>query len=296
MNSHLQTYSLVLLSLVLLMAACAPEPQTQAIVQPLPISSSVSVDDDMRIIATIETPGDYGMSFAAKSPTPVVGQPSPSECQRVFEAPLLSYDLEATLYWLTHSLTVKQRVHLINDADWPLEKLVFNVPANSDPGAFVIRSVMLDGSANLAAFQLDGTVLTVLLDTPLAYGCEVSVQIDYEMTLAPISQGYHWGRLGYLGYSERQVNLGMWFPMLAVMDSERGWITPETYDVGEQTTLRVADITALLRVVGGVGDLRVAGPGVVARPGEGQWRFGLNQARDLTISVSDAFRTLSTNT
>jgi len=195
------------------------------------------------------------------------------------------YEIEATLDWPLHILHVDQTVLYRNDAGRALDRVVFNVETNQNPGNFTLKQV-----ANPDHY------LSIPLEVPLEAGCQIELALRFDLALPAIPNGYQTDHPGYWGYSSRQVNLGMWFPMVAVFDSGGDWLTPPFHPIGEQFILRTADFTVQLQIEGAPDNVRVAGPGTVTRPDSRTWRFELLGGRELTLSISDQFKTLSTST
>jgi hypothetical protein len=285
--------SMMLLSLMCclcigVLGACAPEPQTaheagRLSATPTPSFSSLAAD----------APPAAGAGSPVQAATP---EPGYTACQTDPAERAVRYEIEATLNWASHALHVDQTVLYRNDSGRALDRVVFDVETNQGPGDFTLKRVANPDHYLIENYALEGTRLTVPLQTPLEVGCQVKLALSYDLALPAIQNGYQRDHLGYWGYSQRQINLGMWFPLVAVFDSGGDWLTPPFHSIGEQFVLRAADFVVQLRIEGGPDNVRVAGPGAVTRPDAQTWRFELLGGRELTLSISDQFRTLSTST
>jgi hypothetical protein len=205
------------------------------------------------------------------------------------------YDIEAILDWSALTIQVKQNVHYHNDTGQEQPALVFNVEVNQEPSSITFKRVSNAGHT-VANYTLENTRLTVPLNAPLAAGDDVDLLLDYTLTIPQIEAGYQTGHLGYWGHSPRQVNLGLWFPLVAAYEPSRGWICPASHWLGESFVLRTADFVVNLTLRNTTQPVRVAGPGQSSRPDKETWRFELAGARELALSLSDNFRVLSTTT
>jgi hypothetical protein len=173
--------------------------------------------------------------------------------------------------------------------------LVFTVENNVEPGSFALeRGLELSGA--IGGYSLEGQLLTVPLANPLLPDCETEIVMEFDLTVPEILDGYWQGHLGYWGHSPRQTNLGMWFPLVAAYDPELGWLTPPAHWLGEHFALSTADFVVEITVENAPEGLRIAGPGKLARPDDRTWRFELNGARELALSLSAEFSTISTLT
>jgi hypothetical protein len=285
---HMTGLTLICCLCIGVLGACAPEPEIAREADGVP-QAALSMSPSPA--------ADSSMTSAALS----VAQTTEPEsehtgCQPDATQHAVQYEIEATLNWSSHSLHVDQTVMYRNDAGRPLDKIVFNVETNQAPGDFTLKRVANPDHYLIDDYSLESTRLSVPLETPLEAGCQVELALAYDLTLPAIQNGYQRGHLGYWGYSSRQVNLGMWFPMVAVFDSGGEWLTPPFHSVGEQFVLRAADFTVRLHIQDGPEDIRVAGPGAMTRPDAQTWQFELSGGRELALSISDQFKTLSTST
>jgi hypothetical protein len=166
---------------------------------------------------------------------------------------------------------------------------------NQAPSDLIIRQISNAGHP-IRSYTLEQTRLEVPLYEPLAAEDELDLILSFQVSIPQLVDGY-WGQhVGYWGYTARQVNLGMWFPLLAAYDPATGWITPESHWLGECFVLRTADFVVDLTIQGTDHLVRVAGPGELTRPAKGQWRLELDGGRELALSLSEEFHVLSTST
>lgn len=280
----------VILSIILaaLVNACAPEPQPTHLPRPAtqtraPFETPEAVTPVMpRPTTRTITPDDDADSLAG-----CPARPAGSSAAQ--------YALNATLDWLAHTVRVEQDVAFYNDTGQPLDTIVFNVEPHREPDNFTLERVTLSGKP-MQDFTLSDARLAVPLRTTLQAGCRVDLTLKYTLTLPPIANGYRHGHFGYWGYNQRQINLGMWFPLVAAFDTSQGWITPAFHMVGEHYALRAGDFALNLEVRNAPEGIRLAGPGTVTQENDHLWHIELGGARELTVSLSDAFHTLTTVT
>ncbi len=232
---------------------------------------------------------------ATLHPDHVPTEASPPTCAGETHGTIPRYELDASLDWETHMLQVEQQVHYTNIGAQSLASVVFDVEPAREEGIFVLSEVR-NGSRLVHNYALEGTRLVVPLFEPLAPTCTVTVTLRYTLAIPQIKNGYHYGHLGYWGYSARQVNLGMWFPLVALYDPTTGWQSPTPYHIGEHFTLNESDFSVRLRVRRAPPGLRVAGAGQVSQPESDVWEFTLHGGREMAFSLSPDFHTLTTTT
>lgn len=276
---------------LILLAACVPSAAPPTAPPPAPTPTPIALYAvSTHEVAHRRTPRFIPSPSPARQPTP-----SPTVCPSESEETSLSpaYNIVAELDFATKTVTAEQAITYRNDTGTTLSDLVFHVPPNNQPGVFTLNGLSLGGEAPPSLATLEGVRLTVPLDPPLLPGCQLQVDISYTLNLLPMGTGY-FPRQGYLGYSPRQLNLGHWTPVLAFYD-EGAWMTPIPINIGEQGIISAAAFEVTLTVLNPPDNLTVVGPGNSHRRGS-TWHFELAPARDLVLSLSDAYHQLVAET
>lgn len=224
-------------------------------------------------------------------PTPSSNAQDNTACESDSIQPRARYDLVATLDWNTKITRVQQTVTYRNDFSTPLTELVFHsephrlsqVPTMTGLSAYAADEQFIEG------IQLNEMRLSVPLNGPINRGCEVTVRLEYELNITPLSDT---NPLGWLAYTERQVNLGFWFPVVGLYSYEADglWYTPERHYIGEQAVTEIADFTARLQVNNAPANLTMAAPGKVALIEPNTWQIEFKAGRDLSLSFSTNYR------
>lgn len=243
---------------------------------------SSPVPTTMRDIQTVPT------SFATNTPQGQVE--SRYACSLDLTHASRQYTVVATVDYAAKSVSVAQRVVYRNDTGDSLMNLVFAIEANHYH-AFNLGTVIYEGTE--LATQLNSNQLLVSLFEALPPGCTVTLDMQFGVQLAPIALENAYK--GYLGYSERQMNLGHWLPTIA---PRRGgeWLIHSPQQVGEQTVLEQADWDVIIHVENARDGLSVAAPGSMTQIDDNGWRFELNGGRDFAMSISEDFRVHSATT
>lgn len=209
------------------------------------------------------------------------------------EQPVTRYEVEAVLNWETKIVKVAEKVSYVNLHPVVLETLLFQVEPNRQPNIFYLQGVSVIEGQNIDEVRLAGNRMSVPLPEPLPENCQITLQITFELHLPAIADGYTNGRLGYFGYTARQINLGHWFPTVGIYRQGLEWYTPAPSPFGEQTLTETSDFNVLLKVENAPEGMNIAGPGMMHFSGGHTWEFTLNQARDLALSVGVNFQHIS---
>jgi hypothetical protein len=219
---------------------------------------------------------------AADTATPSVEQYTCAQ-----PAPRLSqHRVVANVDYAGRSVDVAQSVLYVNRTGDTLQTLVMAVEANLAPDVWHMGQVRVEGQD--APYDLDVNRLTIELPAPFPHGCALTLDLSFRLNLPRIGQGLM-AYKGYLGYNERQMNLGHWLPTEAVYRSG-DWIVNEPTSIGEQMVLEQADWDVTLNISGSSPGLLVAAPGEMTQNTPSQWQFRFPAAREFSVSLSDAFR------
>lgn len=277
-RSLLRKYVLMVVLLVGLVACDSTEDDGSAAVSPTA----------GRIFTLVQLPTPTSPQLPTILPT----NTPPGNCDVDQSGLQTRYDIQATLDWNTRSVQVQQTVTYRNDHLEPLYDLVFHVEPRRLAGIMTLQHVYSRDGEPIEGIRLDGWRLVVSLLEPVEPGCEASVRLIYDLRLQPYSAD---NPIGYLAYTERQLNLAHWFPTIGLYGYQAPgeWYTPRLHYIGEQSTPALADLVARLEVLNAPEDLMLAGPGHITQPQPNIWEFELDNTRDFAISLSTDFQMLS---
>lgn len=280
MNQRYQRFFVPVLLCVGLAAACLPSAAAPTVPPPPPTTTPVILYAGER--APVAEPG--GPESTPTTPTP----PHPLQSCAV-EAPAanLVYDVQAVVDYPTKTVQVEQAITVTNTTASPLDKLVFYVHPNKEPGVFHLAEVTVPAVTEPLSITLEGVRLEASLSEPLQTNCTQTLTLQYRLTVPRMGQG-NFPRQGYLGFADRQFNLGFWLPVLAYYHHDE-WLTPIPINVGEQMITPAADYHVTVTVENAPDDLLVVGPGDVTQEGT-IWDFTLPAARDFSLSMSAAYQ------
>jgi hypothetical protein len=274
------------IGLIIALVACAPEAQTK------PEPGNVTV-------APLSSRSPSPLLADTPSPLPGYTSTAPSHpvnCPTGADETGVQYEIEAVLDWPEHVVQVEQYVSYQNDTSREQDRIVFNVEPNRSPGQFALKRITTEDGRRIENYELVDARLTVFLVDALAPGCADNLLLEYTLTVPAIQAGYSQGHLGYWGYNARQVNLGMWLPLVAAFDGSRAWVSPVDHPIGEHFALQTADFVVDFQIKGGSDHIRVAGPGQIKKLNNQTWHFELRHGREFTLSVSENFEVLRTIT
>ena len=207
--------------------------------------------------------------------------------------PFIDYSADVTLDLNTHLLSGSLVTLYRNVTAAPLNEIVYRIIPSETRDQFSLQAVSTDSSVDTSTFN--GSRLTVILHTPLAVGDSLTIHIAFTLRLSALATSGT--KNGYLGYSERQTNLGDWLPAVAP-NIDGNWLFPAPWPtVGETTVTESARYEVTLRLHGtNASQQIVAGPGIVTQIDPTTWHFVLDHGRNFTLSISHDFIVRQTTT
>jgi len=204
-------------------------------------------------------------------------------------APLSQYTISANLDYAAHFLLVDEEITYFNNSRENLPDLVLVVEPNRYPGAFNLLSFTWKSGAAISDYSLDGAVMRIPLDPPLPPGGRLDLVLSFESTLPGQESPY--------GYTERQTNLGDWYPFIPPYKPGEGWLTRERSGQGEHLAYESADFLvnfSLANLNSASGQpLTIAASGLPETSSD-SLQYRLQAARSFALSISPLFQVQET--
>jgi hypothetical protein len=233
-----------------------------------------------RELRSVETAGPTATSTA---PPPLMYQ-----CGEFADPYPAQYELNANVYYAEKTVDVAQTVYFRNRTDEVLSDLVMAVEANAVADQFQLTQLRFNGVE--MSFILEKNRLWIPLPAALEPNCEVAIDLAFRLRVPRIGDT-RIAYKGYLGYSERQINLGNWMPVMAPRLNGR-WIVNDAALIGEQLVSDPAKWLVTLNVLDAPEGLVAAMPGDVTQLDSNRWRVVFEGGRDFTVSMSPFYRVL----
>ena len=222
--------------------------------------------------------------------TPV---PSPTPYSPISSTALPRYVITATLDYAGHGLAVEERIDYANRTGGTLGDIVLNVFPNHQPGVFTLHGLYVEfGKGRVTTgHSLDEMTLHVPLPSELESGQVVTLFLDFDLDLAHIDPDDSFTR-GSLGWSNRVMDVGHWYPALAPLLPDENWYSFDYHYVGDPYVMEEADYDVRILAAD---DVTVVGSGDLEREGN-WWRFRISQARSFAFAASNEYVSHTANT
>ncbi|HVU13979.1 MAG TPA: M1 family aminopeptidase [Phototrophicaceae bacterium] len=245
------------------------------------------------MVTTTPTPADQTLLESTERDlhpiTEQTAEATEASCASDDRLPATQHTVIATISYATHEVQVAQHVHLINRTGSAQTTVVFDVEANRFPDIFTLNSVNAD--LGVAKHDLNGRSLTLNLNKALAPGCTLDADLDFTLHVPPVGQNGD-PNTGYFGYTDHQLNLAQWLPMLAYYHDGQ-WIVHDNSVIGEQVVVEVANWDVTLTVSDAGTSMVVAAPGTLVSHSGKTWHYTLANARDYSLSLSPEYQVTS---
>jgi cytoskeletal protein RodZ len=243
------------------------------------------------VVVIVVIVGIMGVYVASRQTSPApVATPAPTATQVVQIRAIPKYVLEVSLDYEGHSLDASERLEFTNLTEDTLNELVFNVFPNHTEDVFLLKSVTSDPTsqedeeAPELEYALNGTSLRLSLPSSLEPGDKLALTLEFSLDLPRMNPYLEWSN-GSLGYSDRMMAVGNWYPVLVPYKEGQGWSAFAYHLVGDPYVSEVADyeaeIVAPSQVV-------IAGTGEEQRVGN-RWRYAASEARSFAFAASDEY-------
>jgi len=220
----------------------------------------------------------------ATAPPPTATQPAYT-CNLPDEQVMIQHNITAELDFSTKQISVDQVTRYANQTGETLNTIVLDVQTNNWQNAFQL-DVLRWQNIELE-YTLSNNTLSVNLPQPLEPGCEIVLQLAFQVRPPQVAAGSQAYR-GFFGYSARQLNLALWLPTVAPFSGGQWWIHDPIL-IGEQIVLEQANWDVTFNVTNASAPLILAAPGNVETLAENRWRIVKRDSRDLTLSLSADF-------
>jgi hypothetical protein len=214
--------------------------------------------------------------------------PAPTATQQSLS--LTQYSIKAILDYAGHHLTVDEEINYSNNASVALEDLLLILEPNRAPGVFSLTSLnWQQDDQPVTDYSLDGAQLRIPLREPLNPGERANLAISYELNIPEAEEPF--------GYTERQTNLGDWYPYAPPYRPGEGWMVRDDAYLGEHLVYDVADFQVDIHLTDPVSPEGRSYTIAASAPAEeaGDWHhYQMDAARTFAWSVSDQYQVLTT--
>lgn len=255
--------------------SCAPENPSQ----PTPIA-----------VSSTSSPKPTTTNQSTDEPIEVT-EPSPTQASLSggFGLPLSRYTLSARLDYDSHKVVVDQKISYINYSGSELNELLILIEPNRYPGGFVIDELNWENGTPITNYSQNERELIISLPESLSPGGDLGLHLSYQLNLPNQNAPY--------GYTDRQTNLGDWYPYIPPYIPGEGWLVRDVAYIGEHLAYDMADFEVEMQLAnpyaGNGKKLIVAASSLPEMEGD-VYHYNHPAARNFVWTVSDQYQVQET--
>jgi hypothetical protein len=222
-------------------------------------------------------------------PTETSSLPTPSITPTPPTAPLSKYALSAELDYDSHQVMVDEQLTYVNTTASELSELLLLVEPNKYPNGFVLNSLSWENGDPISNYALNARELIISLPEILLPDQTIGINLSFQLNLPNQNAPY--------GYTDRQTNLGDWFPYVPPYTPGEGWLVREDAFLGEHLAYDMAEFLVEIKLArpssaNGL-ELVIAASSTPETDGD-IYRFLHTPARNFVWTVSDLYQILET--
>lgn len=192
------------------------------------------------------------------------------------------YDIYAILDRETMLIRVDQKIEFTNGKPQVTKDVLFAVLPNTYVNGFKINSILVDGEPG--EFVLTGQELKIT-NLNIAHAAKVEILISFELTLPKAVQGNpEIIRPQIYGYTDQQINLVDWYPMIVPRKDDGVWILHHPGYYGEHLVYPLSSGIVSLELQNFLENPIVAASSEGSRNGK-TLKYEFSDFRDFVISI-----------
>ncbi len=195
------------------------------------------------------------------------------------------YEFEIYIDYPSHHLQVQQTITYKNQTGRELIQISLLVPPSHYENVIQVTNYSSNPASTLKFPENGQQVGQIELTKPLADGSTLSIYIDFTIDLP--------SREGPFGYTQRQMNLVNWYPIIPPNVSKKGWVINEFSPIGEYIVTGKSDYYAKI-LLNDMDDLEVACSGE-NKDTDNEIVCSIINAREFSLSISPYFQRTTEN-
>ena len=255
------------------LTSCLGRPEASPALSPAP-PTPTSAPQETTPIMVAETP----LPTNTIEPTPTITEESP--------ASNLSYQLDVSLDYAGHVMTISQNVDYTNTTGSSLSELPVIIPPLQTAKDVSLLSVQMGPGFEASTYQLEGMLLRFMLSPELEADQRLTLSLLYQIQIPESQTAF--------GYTERQMLLSDWYAFIPPYLPADGWLIHQKGEVGEYLAYPLADFTVNLRLSPPMESLVVAASAPLQEHDGNCWRYSAKQVRNFSFAISPEYRVYST--
>lgn len=188
------------------------------------------------------------------------------------------YFLDVNLDYDAKKLYVDQTISYTNNTGYAFNLLPLLVPPAYQAGVFLLTAIQIGQIQPEMQSEIKGALIHLHFDPPLEPGQQIEINLNYQ--LYP-TQGWN-----ALGYTQRQLLLADWYPMVPPHRDGPGWLISPPGHVGEHLAYPLSDFHLNLCLAPTRQPLVLAASTPLTEHMGDCYRYQAQQVRNISLAIS----------
>ena len=192
------------------------------------------------------------------------------------------YFLDVALDYEQKIIKVSQTISYANNTKNAIMDLPLIVPPAYKKGVFILNSVNTSQTPHTASLEIKDALIHIHLDNPLETGHQIEINLEYQLHLPRGAQA--------LGYTNRQLLLADWYPMIPPYHEVDGWVINPPGRVGEHLVYPLNGFHLNLCLAPATGGLVVAASAPLAQTQDDCFLYNQQNTRNISLAISPYYQ------
>lgn len=192
------------------------------------------------------------------------------------------YEFDVELDYDAKSLTVTQTIIYTNNTGLAIDELPILVPPAYRDGVFFLSMIQIEPPSHGKESIFHDSRIDLMIDPPLAPGEEIDIRLKYQLRL-PM-------RYDALGYTDRQILLADWYPLIPLYQDGIGWLINPPGLVGEHLVYPLNNFQLDFCLAPSHDDLIVAVSAPVTETDNGCFQYDTQGKRNISLGISPYYQ------
>jgi hypothetical protein len=204
--------------------------------------------------------------------------PSPPTKTSPVGAAVTHYAFEVILDYDAKELSVSQIINYTNDIGRAISDLPILVPPAHQQSVFTLTALNMAQTFLDSQAKMEDALIQLTLNPPLEPGQRIEINIEYQLHLP---QGWT-----PLGYTQRQVLLADWYPLIPPYQESIGWLVNPPGQVGEYLVYPLSNFHLNLCLAPSREELIVAASVPLSGRQDGCYQYNTHEKRNISLGIS----------
>jgi hypothetical protein len=192
------------------------------------------------------------------------------------------YYLDVIFDYDARKLSVDQTISYTNNTGYSIGLLPLQVPPAYQAGVFLLTGLQIEQIQPELKSEIKGALIHLQFDPPLEPGQQIEINLNYQL--------YPTHGWDTLGYTQRQLLLANWYPMVPPHRDGPGWVINPPGQVGEYLAYPLSDFHLNLCLAPTQQPVVIAASAPLAGQDNDCYRYEAQLVRNFSLAISPEYQ------